>query len=313
MTQPCATTYPLLVDGVTKLYQRAKTPANQGISLEFRPGELTALLGHNGAGKTTLLNQAIGVTRPSAGDIRYGPSSLAQDPDLARHVCSMMPQMHAPLTGVTPLQAIAAIGRIRGLRGTEARNAANTLLEELDIARWKKVTGEKLSGGLRRLTSYAMVVIAPPPVLLIDEPTNDVDPIRRPLIWRHLRHLADRGHIVIVVTHNLLEVERNADRFVLLHGGRVRTDNTPRALSHDIDRALLTVTPRPGIPIGPLPDAEEVATLNDSRIRLTLSASQTPAAVQWALHLSKAQRAETYILAPGSLETHYEVMTHDER
>ena len=136
----------------------------------------------------------------------------------------MMPQIYAPLTGVTPAQAITSIGRLRGLSPRAARRATDELLDALDITQWRNRSGEKLSGGLRRLTSYAMAVVAPAPVLLIDEPTNDVDPVRRPLIWRSLRNLADDGHIVIVVTHNLVEVERAADRYVLLQDGRVLVD-----------------------------------------------------------------------------------------
>ena len=105
----------LSLDQVTKTYKRGGVAANQAISLTFRPGELVALIGHNGAGKTTLLNQIIGTVKPTSGDIRYGASSLVAAPDLARRVAAMMPQMYAPLTGVTPLQAITSIARLRAI------------------------------------------------------------------------------------------------------------------------------------------------------------------------------------------------------
>lgn len=275
---------------------------------------MIALIGHNGAGKTTLLNQIIGTTKPSSGDIRYGTASLVAKPDLARRVASMMPQMHAPLTGVTPLQAIAAIGRLRGLSGANARREANALIDQLDIAQWQGTGGEKLSGGLRRLTSYAMAVIAPPPVLLIDEPTNDVDPVRRPLIWRHLRRLADEGHIVVVVTRNLFEIQRTADRYVLLQNGNVLIDSTPRQLSQQARTTTLSVSVRSGAEITTTPPAARVHPIDqDGRLLLDLEPTHILDAVAWVLERVDAGEVDGYTLAPASLDSLYEGITDDER
>ncbi|GAA3664462.1 ABC transporter ATP-binding protein [Microbacterium marinilacus] len=299
----------LSLDQVTKTYERGGAAANRAISLTFQPGELIALIGHNGAGKTTLLSQIIGTVKPTSGDIRYGPSSLVAAPDLARRIASMMPQMYAPLTGVTPRQAITSIARLRGLSVADAKRAALDLIDALDIGEWKDTGGEKLSGGLRRLTSYAMAVVAPPPVLLVDEPTNDVDPVRRPLIWRHLRRLADDGHTVVVVTHNLLEVQRAADRYVLLQNGAVLVDNTPRQLAQQVRTAALTVSVRPGAEIPLTPPAAAHA-VEDGQLTLDLEPAQIPAAIEWVLHLVDTGAADSYSLAPASLETLYEGITN---
>jgi len=299
----------LRVDGVTKTYGTNGVRANDRVDLTLRPGELVALIGHNGAGKTTLLNQIIGVARPDEGDIRLGGTSLVADPDFARRVCSMMPQLHAPLTGTTPSQAIAAIARLRGLGRAASRAATDELVTALDIADWRDRPSEKLSGGLRRLASFGMAVVAPPPVLLIDEPTNDVDPVRRPLIWRHLRRLADAGHIVVVVTHNLLEVERTADRYVLLHRGRVVQDSTPRQLAAQ-SRVTLAVSMRPEAARVGTPEAADVR--HDEglgQLQLQLEPAQVLGAVAWALELVDSGRADSYALAPASLESLYEGMT----
>ena len=300
----------LSLDQVTKTYKRGGVAANQAISLTFRPGELVALIGHNGAGKTTLLNQIIGTVKPTSGDIRYGASSLVAAPDLARRVAAMMPQMYAPLTGVTPLQAITSIARLRGLPAADAKRAALDLIDSLDISEWKDTGGEKLSGGLRRLTSYAMAVVAPPPVLLVDEPTNDVDPVRRPLIWRHLRRLADAGHTVVVVTHNLLEVQRAADRYVLLQKGAVLVDSTPRQLARQARTATLTVSVRPGTEIPSTPPATAHSVDEDGQLTLDLEPAQIPAAIEWVLQLAATGAADSYALAPASLETLYEGITN---
>ncbi|PXA75861.1 ABC transporter ATP-binding protein [Auritidibacter sp. NML100628] len=301
---------PLLLEAITKTFQRGAVAANDAISLTLHPGQLIALIGHNGAGKTTLLNQIVGTAKPTSGDIRYGTESLAKNPDLARRIASMMPQMHAPLTGVTPRQAITSIGRLRGLSGRDARCEASALINELDITPWQNVGGEKLSGGLRRLTSYAMAVIAPPPVLLIDEPTNDVDPTRRPLIWRNLRQLANAGHIIIVVTHNLLEVQRTADRYVLLQNGQVLIDSTPRQLSQQAQTTSLSVSVRSRTALTKTPSASRVHPIDDGQLRLDLEPQHIPGAVAWVLEQVEAGNVDSYVLAPASLESLYEGITN---
>ncbi len=301
---------PLLLKSVTKVFRRGKVLANDEINLTLNPGQLIALIGHNGAGKTTLLEQIIGTTKPTSGEVRYGTESLIKNPDLARQIASMMPQMHAPLTGVTPLQAISAIGRLRGLSGDDAYKEARRLLHALDITSWQHVGGEKLSGGLRRLTSYAMAVISPPPILLIDEPTNDVDPARRQLIWRHLRKLADSGHIVIVVTHNLLEVQRTADRFILLQKGQVLIDSTPKQLAQQTQTTTLSVSAQPSVTFRDLPKASNVYPIDNGQFRFDLKPTQIPAAVAWVLEQFEKGTVDDYLLTSTSLETIYERITN---
>ena len=223
MTAPPTADRMLSLREVSKAYRGGKK-ANDAVSLDLRPGELVALLGHNGAGKSTLLKQIIGVLKPSSGSITYGPLDFVADPASARLYAATMPQDYSPLEGVTPYQAITSIAKIRGMNRRRARAAAEELIELLDIAAWRDIRGTKLSGGLRRLTSYAMATVARTEILLIDEPTNDVDPPRRELLWSHLRGLADEGRIVFVVTHNLMEVQRVADRCVLMDQGRIVTD-----------------------------------------------------------------------------------------
>lgn len=316
----------LSLRALTKVYRGGTAPANDQITTTLSPGELVGLLGHNGAGKSTLLQQIIGTTKPTEGTISYGSRSLVDDPGLARRVSSMMPQVYAPLMGVTPAQAISSIARLRGLSASAARRATDTLLETLDIAEWKNRPGEKLSGGLRRLTSYAMAVVAPSPILLIDEPTNDVDPARRPLIWQHLRHLARAGHIVVVVTHNLHDVERTADRYILLQQGRILADSTPREFAANRSTSTLTLSLRAPLPDSPLPNsalpdsappdsalppALTVTAPDDAgQVHLSLSPEQVPPAVDWALRHIATGEVATYHLAPSSLESLYHEVTH---
>ncbi|RLK62768.1 ABC transporter ATP-binding protein [Atopobacter sp. AH10] len=198
--------------------------ANDNITLEFKSGEITALIGHNGAGKTTLLNQMIGLIKPTSGSIFVNQMEVTNKPAIARKLVSSMPQFQLPLKGVSVIQSIESVLRVKGYSRENSKRKAEDIIDFLQINKWKNVSGEKLSGGLQRLTSFAISVTDDSPIIVLDEPTNDVDPIRRVLMWKYLRKLADNGKIIIIVTHNLLEVERYANRYILLDKGSVQVD-----------------------------------------------------------------------------------------
>lgn len=213
----------LHVKNLSKFYKKG-IRANDNITIEFNFGEITALIGHNGAGKSTLLNQIIGLIKPSSGSVFVNQIEVTNKPSIARKLISSMPQFQLPLKGVSVFQSIESVLRIKGFSKEISRKKAEEIIDFLQINKWKNTTGEKLSGGLQRLTSFAMSVTADTPIVVLDEPTNDVDPIRRILMWKYLRKLADGGTAIIIVTHNLLEVERYANRYILLDKGRVKAD-----------------------------------------------------------------------------------------
>src|SRR5690625_5059328 len=159
--------------------------ANDDISLRVRPGEVVGLLGHNGAGKTTLVSQVVGLLRPDAGAIRVGAVDAVADPAAARRHVALQPQAQAPIDGLTPRTAIELAGRIRGLSVRRARAVAEELADELDIRPWLDQRalpdGGGLSGGIRRLSAFAMTVDAPTPLLVLYETTNYIHASRRHL------------------------------------------------------------------------------------------------------------------------------------
>ncbi len=215
---------PLLeIKNISKRYGK-KALANNNISLEFNQGEIVALIGHNGAGKTTLLKQITGVVKPTSGEIYINGIDALAKPSQARKLVSSMPQLQAPLKGVTVYQAVRCILQIKGNSSRASKEKADEVIDYLQIGEWKHTAGENLSGGLQRLTSFAMSVTADVPIILLDEPTNDVDPDRRVLMWKYLRKRADEGTVILIVTHNLMEAERYADRYVLMENGCIKSD-----------------------------------------------------------------------------------------
>ena len=201
----------LTIKDLTKSFDKQHF-ANNHISLEIEAAKITAFLGHNGAGKSTLLNQMIGFTKPDKGDVYYGDISFVQNRKQARSMMSYMSQQYAPLEKLSVEQNIEMLGRMRGL---------NTLDLQKEMKEYRAKQGKDLSGGLKRLTSFAMALIGSPTIILLDEPTNDVDPIRREKQWQLLQKLAHKGHTIIIVTHNLLEVEKYADNYALFNHGKL--------------------------------------------------------------------------------------------
>ncbi len=300
----------LNIYSITKTFNHHKVTANDNISTQFLPGEVTALTGHNGAGKSTLLNQIMGTVKPNRGSITFSGHSLAQEPAFARNVISMMPQLHAPIAGVTLRQAISAIARIRGAHGRALRTEVDKILDTLHMNEWADMPGEKLSGGLRRLTSFAMTVVRPSPILLFDEPTNDVDPVRRKLLWQCLRKLALQDHIVIVVTHNLLEVEQYADRYLLMHHGRLIKDEQVNILSHDrLSSAVLTINAKHAFKNNELPQADRIVTSDEFQYDLFLKADDMTDAVSWLAAKVATEEIRNYRLSPASLNDVYGGLT----
>lgn len=208
----------LEVERLTKKYGKG-VKANEEVSLSLEEGEVFGLLGHNGAGKTTLINQVIGLLRPTSGSIKIAGIDVVANPAFAREVCSVQPQAQAPITGLTPRQAVEIVGCIRGADKKRARRRTAELFEALELEEWAGIPGERLSGGVRRLVAFCMAVVEPGRMVMLDEPTNDVDPVRRRMLWKQVGRLTEDGCGVMLVTHSVLEAERAVDRLAIMDRG----------------------------------------------------------------------------------------------
>ena len=221
---------PLLdIRNLEKRY-RSGTLANAGISLALQPGEVFGLLGPNGAGKTTLVRQVLGMLRPTSGSITLNGVDVVADPGYARRNIGFLPQGQFDLEALQVGELIEFSARLRGVHPREARRTADRLVERLDLGAFRKTSMHAASGGVRRLAGFAAAIAAPVNLLVLDEPTNDVDPIRRQLLWTTIAELGDEGTTVLLVTHNLAEAERFIDRLAIIDGGRIVREGTPAGL-----------------------------------------------------------------------------------
>ncbi len=280
--------------------------ANDEITLSIEPGEVYGLLGPNGAGKTTLVKQIIGLLRPTSGRLLLGELDLVAEPDAARQLCSYLPQAQVPIDSFRVRQAITLTGRVRGGRRAAVARRAEELMVALDIVEWRDQLGVKLSGGVKRLVGFAMVTVQPGALVILDEPTNDVDPARRRLLWDEIRRLGHRGAAVLLVTHNVLEAERSVDRLAVVGGGRVIAERTPSSLkAADRGRLRLQLMLVPGTETPPLPEWVLGSTRVGHNVMAVIDESDATAAIGWAQECMAAGAAEEYALGATTLEDVY--------
>jgi ABC-2 type transport system ATP-binding protein len=276
------------------------------VNLAVEAGQVYGLLGHNGAGKTTLVNQIVGLLKPDSGSIWIFGRDIVADPGHARRACSIQPQAQVPIDGLTPRQAIETLGRLRGGEAGSVRARAARLIEALGLDEWSDTDGARLSGGVKRLVSFCMAAVVPGRLVILDEPTNDVDPVRRRLLWAQVRALADEGAAVLLVTHNVIEAERSVDRLAILDQGRVLTEGTSADLKSGIaDDLRLELVLEPGTDTPAPPEFASSSVAAGSRLVATVPARMGGAAAMWAQDLRRAGRIEEYSLAPATLEDAY--------
>jgi ABC-2 type transport system ATP-binding protein len=294
----------LEVDGVTKIYKKG-VKANDDISIAVDEGQVFGLLGPNGAGKTTLVSQILGLAVPTSGRITIAGVDVVAKPAFARQSCSYQPQSSVPIDGLTPMQAIELAGRLRGGERSAVRARAQDLIDALALGEWER-KAIPLSGGVMRLVSFCMSVVVPGRVVILDEPTNDVDPLRRKMLWQQVRDVADAGSAVLLVTHNVLEAERCVDSLAIIDGGRVVGSGTPAAMKSDTaNMLLLELVLEPGYAQPKMPRFVRRPALAGRRLIGEVSGTSLPKAVAWATDMRKQGVVEEFSIGPATLEDVY--------
>jgi ABC-2 type transport system ATP-binding protein len=293
----------LEISHLTKEY-RGGVKANDDITLGVEAGEVFGLLGPNGAGKTTLVSCVLGLAAPTSGSIAIDGVDVVRAPAIARQACSYQPQSGAPVEGLTPRNATELAGRLRGGSRHAVRRRAAELVTALGMGEWENRTNQ-LSGGIERLVAFCMAAVEPGRIVILDEPTNDVDPLRRKLLWQQVRALADNGAAVLLVTLYVLEAERCVDRLAIVDHGRVVAHGTPAALKGELGTALrleLVLEPGAAAPTG-TPFGATVTV--GRRLFMDVTLAQSGDAVAWAKELTDTRTVAEFFLGAASLEDVY--------
>lgn len=211
-----------------------------------------------------------------------------------------------PIESFKVHEAVRLTGEIRGGHRPAIEKRAKELIEALQISEWNDTLGAKLSGGVRRLVGFIMVTVVPGQVVILDEPTNDVDPLRRRLLWKEIRRIGESGAAVLLVTHNVTEAERAVDRLAVLDRGRVLAQGTPSKLkAEDRGQLRLELHLPPDAPDPELPPFLVHHTRIGRRLLLGVAEEDAARALDWSQSRLASGIAEEYALAATSLEDVY--------
>ena len=233
---------------LTKVYKTG-TRANDGITLAVRRGEVCGLLGPNGAGKSTFVQQVLGLMKPTSGQVRIFGIDAARKPDSVKRLIGYLPQTAFAMRDLLTDEAMYFTGRLKGLSHTGAIEQRGALLRSFEMEEVSRQAISTLSGGMQRSVGFAMALLGKPPLLVLDEPTNDLDPLRRRAVWDAIRSaVTQEGAACLLVTHNVLEAEHVVDRVALINAGKVVAQGTPGALKEHVgDSIRLGVWLRDGV------------------------------------------------------------------
>jgi len=196
------------------------------VSFAVERGRLVGLLGPNGAGKTTTVSMIAGLLTPDRGDVLVGGARLAGDTDPKKRRIGLVPQDLALYDEMSARANLRFFGALYGLSGAALDKAIASALDLVGLADRIHDRVSSYSGGMKRRLNLAAGLLHDPDILLLDEPTVGVDPQSRNAIFDNLELLKSRGKALLYTTHYMEEVERLADRIVVVDHGRVIADDT---------------------------------------------------------------------------------------
>ena len=204
------------------------------VSFEVGPG-VTGLLGPNGAGKTTLLHMAAGLLAPSDGSVRVFGQEAWRNPGIYRRV-GLVPERESIYAFLTGRELTLASAVMRGVREPQAAVARSIDLVDMAEAADRRIG--TYSKGMRQRIKVAAALVHDPPVLILDEPFNGMDPRQRLHMFELLRRMADDGRTILLSSHILEEVERVAESVLVIYAGRLAASGDFRSI-----RELMTDRP----------------------------------------------------------------------
>ena len=203
--------------------------AVDGISFDVGKGTVLGFLGPNGAGKTTTMRMIAGFLPPTSGSAVVKGFDVAEQPVEARKCIGYLPE-NAPLyDDMTVESFLRFIAEMRGFSRNERERRVDAAMEKCFLGSVRKQTIETLSKGYRQRTCFAQALLHDPPILLLDEPTDGLDPNQKQVVRNMIKHMAAEK-IILISTHLLEEVDAICSRAIVISGGKLVVDSTPEEL-----------------------------------------------------------------------------------
>jgi ABC-2 type transport system ATP-binding protein len=238
------------INNLTKRYGALLAVDN--ISFSVGPGEVLGFLGPNGAGKSTTMKMITGFLAPSAGRVRVCGHNVESEPLAAKACMGYLPEGAPSYPEMTVRSFLEFIADVRGLKDTQRKTRMDDVIQRLELQGVLEQVIETLSKGFRRRVGLAQALIHDPRVLILDEPTDGLDPNQKHEV-RSLINAMAKDKIIVISTHILEEVDAVCNRAIIIAHGRLLADDTPknlaaRAPSGRLDDVFRTITAAPRQP-----------------------------------------------------------------
>ncbi|MGA0900902.1 MAG: ABC transporter ATP-binding protein [Luteolibacter sp.] len=222
------------VSHLTKRY--ARHTAVKDISFEVKAGEIVGFLGPNGAGKTTTLRMLTGYLPPTSGTARISGHDIFRESLAARRKIGYMPENVPLYDDMRVKEYLKFRAQLKGLSGSHGRTRVGDVIETCGLKSVRRKMIKTLSKGFRQRLGLADALVHDPELLILDEPTNGLDPNQIRHIRGLIRRLAD-SHTVLISTHILHEVEMICNRVIIIDGGVIKATDTPQNLTDQMRAA----------------------------------------------------------------------------
>ncbi|OUS24950.1 multidrug ABC transporter ATP-binding protein [Gammaproteobacteria bacterium 45_16_T64] len=218
----------ITVDNLTKRF--GPFTAVGGLSFTVKPGEVLGFLGPNGAGKSTTMKMITGFLAPTSGQVTVFGHNVQEDSLAASTVMGYLPEGAPSYGDMSPLKFLRFVGEVRGFKGRELSQRVDSVVQALQLSTVLNQPIDTLSKGFKRRVGLAQAIIHDPKVLVLDEPTDGLDPNQKHEVRKLIQNLS-KDKIVIVSTHILEEVTAVCTRAMIIAGGKLLVDDTPDALA----------------------------------------------------------------------------------
>lgn len=215
------------VKNLTKAFG-AKLAVND-VSFRVQRGEVLGFLGPNGAGKSTTMRMITGFIPPTQGEVIVGDFNIEENPIAAKRLIGYLPENAPSYTDMTVKGFLNFAAELRGFRGTDKTRAVERVVEMCFLGSVLHQSVETLSKGFRHRTCLAQSIIHDPPVLILDEPTDGLDPNQKHEVRTLIRQMGEKKAIIFS-THILEEVEAVCSRAIIIDSGRIVANGTPAEL-----------------------------------------------------------------------------------
>ena len=206
--------------------------AVNNLNLKINRGEVFGFLGPNGAGKTTAINMMVGLLRPTSGRVLIDGKKVE---DVEKGTVGICPQELVLWNFLTCKESLELIGNMYEVPDAELKRRVKQLLNDLFLTEKANIVVDKLSGGMKRRMNLAMALVHEPEIVVLDEPSEGLDPQSRRVLWNYIRRLRDKeGKTVILTTHLMDEADRLSDRIAIIDHGKLLLLDTPENLKKEI-------------------------------------------------------------------------------